>query len=87
MTVYIIGAEGHPVATIPESVPEHSRVSGNCKYSIDGSPMILGKISPAKKWSKYLCLPEASCFKHRVYGRINGSWPAEFTIQTDELRY
>ena len=96
MTVYILSTtksltgsliESHPVATVPESVPEHSRVSGNCKYRIGDGEFVDGKISSAKKWAKYLCLPVADCVSYRVKGSWKDYWPAEFSITADVLRY
>ena len=96
MTVYILSTtksltgsliEGHPVATVPESVQEYSIVSGNCKYRIGDGEFVDGKISSAKKWAKYLCLPVADCVSYRVKGSWGDYTPAKFTIQSDVLRY
>jgi len=96
MTVYIISTtksltgslvEGHPVATIGESVQEYSRRSGQCQYRIGDGDLKDGKISRAKKWAKYLCLPEAECIRHRVKGSWGDYTPATFAIPPDELRY
>ena len=87
MTAYILNAEGHPVATIPESVQEYSRRSGGCEYRIGDGEFVAGKISRAKKFAKYLCLPEADCVSYRVKGSWSDYTPAKFTIPPDELRY
>ena len=56
MTVYIISTtksltgslvEGHPVATIPESVQEYSRRSGQCQYRIGDGDL---KDGDFKRW-------------------------------------